>query len=134
MSRYVNREQIRAAQDRRFEEVPVPEWGGMARVRSLTGRERDEFEASVLREKKKGRGRELNLENYRAKLVAISVVDEQGEPILSERDVAWLGEKNAACLQRICDKANELSGLTDADVEELVEDFGSDPSDAPGSA
>ena len=53
------------------ETVDVPEWGVRLRVRSLTGTERDAFEASLL--ENRGKSREVNLRNMRAKLVAASV-------------------------------------------------------------
>ena len=40
---------ILAAQDLQTEDVEVPEWGGAVRVRSFTGRERDVFEAGMIR-------------------------------------------------------------------------------------
>ena len=40
---------ILAAQDLQTEDVEVPEWGGAVRVRSFTGRERDAFQASMVR-------------------------------------------------------------------------------------
>jgi hypothetical protein len=53
------------------ETVEVPEWGVRLRVRSLTGTERDAFEASLL--ESRGKSREVNLRNMPAKLVAQSV-------------------------------------------------------------
>ena len=40
---------ILCANDLQTEDVEVPEWGGAVRVRSFTGRERDAFEASMVR-------------------------------------------------------------------------------------
>jgi len=40
---------ILAANDLKSEDIEVPEWGGAVRVRSFTGRERDAFEASMVR-------------------------------------------------------------------------------------
>ena len=44
----LSRDDILKAEDLTTEEVDVPEWGGTVLVRGLTGRERDEFEASVM--------------------------------------------------------------------------------------
>ena len=68
---------ILAAQDLQTEDVEVPEWGGAVRVRSLTGRERDAFEASMIRGE--GRDRKVDLTNMRARLVGLTVIAQQAE-------------------------------------------------------
>ena len=123
----LSREAILAASDIQEEIVPVPEWGGEVIVRGLSGTQRDQFEASVV--KQKGKSTELNLKNVRAKMIALSVVDEHGNRIFSESDVAALGAKSARALQRVWEKARELSGLSDEDVEELAKNSESDQGD-----
>ena len=91
------------------------------RVRGLTGKERDRYEESITIGK--GKDKDINARNARAKLVVMCVVDEQGNRVFSDADVAWLGEKSAVALERIFDVARKLSGLSDTDVKELTEDF-----------
>ena len=81
------------------ETVDVPEWGVRLRVRSLTGSERDAFEASLL--ENRGKSREVNLRNMRAKLVAASVRKTDDSRVFSDGQVEALGRKNAAALQRV---------------------------------
>lgn len=120
----LSKHDILNADDRKVEEVHVPEWGGSVLVRSLSGRERDEFEASTI-DKKTGKP---TMENFRAKLVALCVVDEEGRRLFETRaDVAILGNKSVAALQRVFNKAQELNGFSESDVEELTEDFDGDP-------
>jgi hypothetical protein len=114
----LTREQILAAQDFKQETVPVPEWGGEVLVRGLTGAQRDEFEASWYTGE--GKDRKLNLENLRARLVALSVVNEKGERQFSAKDVKALGEKSALALDRVFDAAQRVSGFTGNDVEKLA--------------
>lgn len=122
----LTKDQILAADDRKKERVEVPEWGGEVIVRSLTGKERDDFEASMI-SVKKGK-REDNLENFRARLVALCVVNEKGERLfVSRHDIAMLGQKSAAALERVYSKAQELNAFSESDVEELTEDFDEDP-------
>lgn len=52
---------ILCANDLQTEDVEVPEWGGAVRVRSFTGRERDAFEASMVRGE--GKDRKVDLTN-----------------------------------------------------------------------
>jgi hypothetical protein len=121
----LSREAIRAVNDTAYEIVHCPEWGGSVRLRGLTGRERDEFEAGSL----KGRGKnvQMNLANMRARLVAMAAVDGDGNQLFAGEDVSWLGRKSAVALERCFQAARRLSGLTDGDVEELAANFGDDP-------
>lgn len=118
MSKLLTREAILQAKDLPYEDVAVPEWGGVVRVRALTGAERDRFEASIVEQRGKGAPR-LNTTNIRAKLVALTVVDENGNRIFTDDDVEALGRKSAAALNRVFEVAQRLSGLTQADMEEL---------------
>lgn len=120
MSDLLTRDQILAAEDLPSEIVAVPEWGGSVRVRGLTGAERDRFESSIV-EFKGRKVQRVQLENFRARLVFLTVVDAEGKRLFtSKNDVARLGEKSAAALARVFNKAQELSGITPADIEELT--------------
>lgn len=114
----LTRDAILQAQDLPSEQVPVPEWGGEVLVRGLTGAERDAFEQSIAEQK--GGSVKMNLQNVRAKLVALTVVNEEGERIFSDKDAGLLGKKSAAALNRVFEVAQKLSGLTPEDVDELT--------------
>ena len=128
----LTRDEILQVQDLPTEQVHVPEWGGDVLVRALTGAERDRFEQSIVEQR--GKNTRMNLQNIRAKLVALTVVDEQGNRIFKDEDVKWLGNKSAAALDRIFEVAQRLSGLRDEDVEELAKNSESDLSDDSTSA
>lgn len=133
MSKLLTAEDILEAQDIQVEDVEVPEWGGHVRVMSLTGTERDELEEASLRAKAKGKGREFNMRNFRARLVAASLVDGQNKKIFNMAQVERLGNKSSAALQRVFDVAMRLSGFSADDVDELVKNSESAPSGASGS-
>jgi len=116
MGEYLSREQILAVQDCKIEEVDVPEWGGIIRVKALSGTERDQLEAAIIGKS----GEERNYNNLRARMVALTVVDESGDLIFETKDIAALGAKNARALDRIFDVGQRLSGMTAKDVKELV--------------
>lgn len=117
MGKLLSRDDILNAQDLPTERVAVPEWGGEVLVRGLTAAERDAFEASIV--KRRGQKTEMDLRNMRARLVAMCVVDEQGNRLFSDQDVEALGRKSASALDRIFEVAQRLSGLRPEDVEEL---------------
>lgn len=116
VSTYLTRDQILDAQDLQTEDVKVPEWGGTVRVKGLSGTERDKLESGIVGKK----GTQVNLENFRARLASAAIVDDQGERLFNDAYVKRLGEKNAGALQRVCDVAQRLSAISDADVEELA--------------
>lgn len=128
----LTRDAILGATDIETRSVEVPEWGGYVLVRGLTGRERDSFEQSLI--ETKGRNQKANLTNLRGKLVQLSVVNDAGAKVFSREDVDALSKKSTKALQRIVDVAQELSGLSEDDVEELTAVLGEDPSADSGSA
>lgn len=126
--KYLNRAEIFAQDDLKYEDVQIPEWGGAwVRVRSMSASERDRFEAGMVR----GRGRNTttNLENMRARLCLLCMVDESGARMFEEEDTFPLGGKSAAALDRIFTVARRLNGLGDADVEELTKNSNGDLKD-----
>jgi hypothetical protein len=131
MGKLLKRNEILDIQDIKTERVEVPEWGGDVLVRGLDGSGRDGFEASVLEQH--GKKRQVNLQDIRAKLVAKSCVDEDGNLIFSEDDVAALTRKSAAALQRVYQVAQRLCGLSDEDVDELQKNSVSAPAGASTS-
>lgn len=122
---YATREKIFGAVDHRIEEVFVPEWGLTVRVRSLTAAERDDFEQSLIDQR--GKRNKMDLRNARARLIVRTVVDDKGELMFNEGDVGMLGTKNAAAVDRIFEVAQKLAGLSDDDMDELVNDLKEDP-------
>lgn len=132
----LTREAILEAEDRATEWVAVPEWKGSVLVRSLSGVERDAYESSIARVRWEGTRAtvESNTGNVRARLVAMTVIDpDSGANLFSERDVLVLGQKSASALERVFKVAQRLSGLSEADVEELKQQLGEGQSDASGS-
>lgn len=109
----LSKKQILEAKDLPEQVVKAPEWGGDVTVKGMTGTQRDAFESSIITDGK------IDMRNMRAKLVAASVIDDKGDLMFDEDDLIPLGRKSAAVLDRIYAVAQKLSGITDADIEEL---------------
>lgn len=131
---YFGREEIVQAEDQQYDEVAVPEWAPpgspdpdawVLKLKGMNGTERDRFEASMA---PRGNSKKPNMENFRARLVVQCAVDAGGNRMFNSGDVKMLGAKSAKALSRVFDKCQELNGLTDADVDELTEDFSDAPS------
>ena len=124
---YLTAQDILSADDIGVEDVEVPEWGGTVRVQGLNGQERDGFEAAMT--EKRGKSYEANLSNIRAKLVARTVVDADGNRLFGDDQVSKLGKKSGAALERVFSVARRLSGMTSEDVEELAGNSDADQND-----
>ena len=117
----LGREAILAAGKLRSEAVEIPEWGGSVIVREMTGTDRDRFESSII--SMKGAKPELRMQGARALVAALCVVDDAGERIFGDADLAALGGLSGAALTRVFEVASRLSGMTAETMEELVEGF-----------
>ena len=113
----LTKEQILDSKCKNFFEMVVPEWGGSVNVKIMSGRERDKFEQDIM--ERKGKEITVNMENYRARLCAICICDEEGRRIFSDKDVALLGEKEGNVLDRIFKFAQKINGLSEKETEEI---------------
>jgi hypothetical protein len=129
------KDKILAADDLPREPLIVPEWGINGEddgwIRGLTGTERDAYESSV--RQFKGQQMVVKLENVRARLVSLCLVDGEGNRVFSDKEVMALGAKSGKVLDRLFDQCAALSGLTADQVEELAEVFDVAQSDEAGS-
>lgn len=123
-------DQIVAADDRAYEDVPVPEWGGEVRVIGLSGTDRDAYEAAMVEARQTGKGATLRLQNFRSKLVAKCLIDQNGERLFTDDKVKVLGAKSGAVIDRLFDTARRLSGMSKDAVDEGKDDSEPAPSDA----
>lgn len=94
------------------EEVVVPEWGCTVYVSEFTGAGRDAWEASLA-----GQRGTINISNVRARLVAATVVDAEGNRLFSDKDAEELGRMSSASLDKCAVVAQRLNGLTSQELE-----------------
>ena len=126
---FLTREAILGARDLGAEEVEVPEWGGRVRIRVMTGTERDQFETAVMQAREA-----TSPANIRALLAALTLCDAEGNALFSPADVADLGRKSAAALERVFAVAARLNAMADKDVAALGKDSAATPSAASTSS
>lgn len=117
----LNRDDILNVDDLARETVPVPEWGGEVMVQAMTGAERDLFESIVYYDGVR------DFDNLRAKVCAMSLVDENGKKLFSLKDVEALGQKNSTALDRVFTVAKRLSGIGKQEIEDLKKNLKTTP-------
>jgi len=116
---FLSKDQILQAQDIKTEVVDVPEWGGQITVKMLTGAERDKFEEMIV--SRKGKDVETNMENFRAKLCASTMINENGRLLFpNPEDVRALAKKSAKALDRVFAVAQRINGMSKEDVDDLT--------------
>jgi len=101
--------------------VQVPEMGGRVWLQELSSSQRDDYEAHML-----GQPEPLDLhaimtkpltpiekwKDARARLLSMSIIDEEGNRLFSKTDIEALGSKSGKALQRLFNEACTLSGLS----------------------
>ena len=113
----LTKEQILGADDLVTEHMDIPEWGDDLWVRTMTGTERDAWEAGLIGD---GDGAKPNMVNVRAKLCVRCICNEAGERVFDDAEAAALGGRSARALDRIFAVAQRLNGLGADDVEALA--------------
>ena len=110
----LNREAILKAQDLKTVDIKVPEWGGVVRIRTMTGIARQEYYRTT------SAGKDGTPKNVMEALVVACAVDEAGNPLFSTGDIKELSNKSAKALNRIFEAAAELNGLTQKSVDDIA--------------
>lgn len=113
------RKLILEADDLKSEVLDIPEWNVKVEVRALSGRERARlFKAAT------GADGSVDMERWMLDLVLATTFDpEDGTKVFELADRDHLAAKSGAALQRIHDKAAQLSGLAPSAIEEAKEVF-----------
>lgn len=129
----LTKDQVLAAQDRQFETVPVPEWGGELIVAVMDAPARAAYEDYL-----DGFEEGAKLTGLRGTVVALSCVDAAGERIFTPEDAAALERKSHLALDRVFKVAIRLNKLRKCDVEDMKKNSeptasGDSCSDSPGT-
>lgn len=129
---FASADEILRTADERYEDVWVPQWQTMVRLRGLRGDERDKLEGEQTKLDNRGRVK-MDLTNFRARMIALSAVDLEGQPLFRPDQVTALGRKSAAALDLLFDTARRLSGMSQSDVDQLTGESPSGQSDDSGT-
>ena len=100
--------------DSTIEPIEIPEWGGSAFIRTMTGTERDTWEMYASKQMEK-----TNNVNIRAKLACLALCDESGKRLFGDGQIDALAKKSAKALNRVYEASLKLNKLSDDDIEQL---------------
>lgn len=122
----LTKDQILAADDLGLLKLSVPDWGGDVYIRVMTVGERDAYENEWQRKKETG------VDDFRTKFLVRCLVDEKGNRLFDNGDVAKFATKSARVMNRVWLAAMEHNNLSDQSIEELAKN--SDPGPTAGSS
>jgi len=112
----LTKEQIRNCKGWLFDEVEVPEWGGIVRLRALTVAERLQLASET-------RGESLTGDaafRFFARVIMLSVVDQAGERVFDPAtDYELLTQKTWGTLESLADRIMAFNGMKQASAGEL---------------
>jgi len=113
----LNLDQILNIDDAKFEEIEIPEWGDSVRVKAMTSGERDKYMKLISDKTHNGK---VDIQNVTAKLVIMTVVNEDNKLMFNDGHLDMLNKKSAKVLERIGKVALKLAGLDAKDINEAV--------------
>lgn len=111
----LGRDDILAVEDTATKLIDIPAWSNddipaQVYIRSVSSRERDDLEQVA-------RGKNKNLDNFRARCAALFLSDEHGKPLFGTSDIPLLGKKCAAALDVVM-----IQGLKFNEMDEEATD------------
>jgi len=133
----LTKEALLSKDDLKIEKVELSK--GHVYVREMTGREKDIWEQSLLKQKPSGNKNvpfeyETSLEDYRAKLAVVTVCDAEGNLLFKPEEAKKLNSCiSASNMERIIDAANKLNAITAKDREDILKNFAADQEDSSNS-
>ena len=118
----LNFDDIVDSQDKEYQDVDVPEWGGTVRIATMSGEDRDRWELSMMQaDDSSERGFKLNFDAYsRVRLVAMCLVDDNFNRIfVTKEQIERLSQKSGKVMDLLYDVAQRVNGITESDIDDL---------------
>ena len=113
----LSKDAILSAKDTEMHEVDVPEWGGTILLRSMTGEQRNNYEYWAHQQSKAD---SPDYRGIRERLIICCAVDDNGDPLFSEDDLAALSSKNSEVIDRLHDRCQAICGMDADAIEEAA--------------
>lgn len=114
---------ILSAFDRKFEDVPVPEWGGDVRIAVMSGITRDEFTAT----------KSDGFSDFQARLLLATAIDADGAPLFTGDQIAALQSRSSEILDRLTEIAMRVNAMGEKAQEDVAKNSEAAVSGASGS-
>ena len=134
---YIDAGQFLAFNDRPITEIEIPEMGGgFMRLRPLSADDREWyfFEQLKRAEVVKAGKDAVQAKSIRARLLQRAIVGENGQPAHDEAEIALIGQKSEAVIERLAQEALRISGMLPDAVKDAEKNSAGDPNALSPSA
>jgi hypothetical protein len=121
-SRLITREEFLAKPDLNPVEVPIPALGGSVWVRTMSTRQRDDYDLD------QGETKTARREDIRARILVFTVCDEEGNLLFKPEDKTRISDLFADRTQPLFEEALKVNNIFKADVEEAEKNSETVPS------
>lgn len=112
---------ILSANDLEIREVNVPEWNGTVKMKTLTGKERDQYADELLNRQGEGGGSITKVSGLRSLLLVRVLIDVSGLRLFDTPEkIEKLDGKSSKVLDRLYDIAQEMNGIGEEEERELA--------------
>lgn len=92
---------------------------GTVRMRGLTGEELERYQQAV----SSGNGKQVTFKGAVARLIQLSAINEDGSRYFEPSDRMKISQSPSWMLMQLFETAGKLSGVSEDDVNEMIEDF-----------
>lgn len=117
----LTREQIEAADDLPFDDVPIPEWGGDVRLKMLNGEQRETIEIRMNKcQKGSIEEQSKSWKDLKPLILSFAIVDENGKRQFEPKDVSVLGKKNGDVLDRLYNHVIKQNAFSKEEADALA--------------
>jgi len=112
----LSRDHLDAVNDRPAVVLEVPEWEGAVYIRALSAGDRDTLDQHMIEQ---GDSESAHV-TLRCKMVAMALVDHDGNRLYSDDEVAELSAKSNSAINHICKHVMEQNNLSPNKQDDLV--------------
>lgn len=106
----LSRDSILKANDRKYGEIDVPEWGGALSIRSLSGADRDKLGKHLKQHGSIG---------FSTLVVLLGAATEDGKRLFKDDDYEGLNARCPKVMDRVAETILKLNGLDEDAAEEM---------------
>lgn len=117
MGELLTKDAILAAQDIPYEDVEVPEWGGVVRIRGLSAKDRDELGLTFDANDKE------SVLGLRGRLLQKVIVGDDGNLLFTPEQLDEIVGKAASVIDKLFNVAQRLSGFSKSEVAAITENL-----------
>lgn len=125
----LTKKDILALNDRKVEDLIVPEWDTTVKVAEFGADAKDELDQYLAAQNISNKDEDIKRVHIRGAVAAVSLVDDNNNQIFTISDAEELGKKNGVALDRIFEVSNRLNKIFGVERDKVKKKSKTTPSD-----